>query len=64
MGIILSMAVQMILVAESNGQVSNAEQYGFCPFQSTLPAASTKPAASMPFYLACSNKSDGTCRWV
>ena len=31
MGIILSMAVQMILVAESNGQVSNAEQYGSFP---------------------------------
>ena len=28
MGIILIMAVQMILAAESNAQVSNAEQYG------------------------------------
>jgi hypothetical protein len=28
MGIILIMAVQVILAAESNAQVSNAEQYG------------------------------------
>ena len=28
MGIILIMAVQMILAAESNAQVSNAEHYG------------------------------------
>ena len=36
MGIILIMAVQMILAAESNAQVSNAEHYGYLP----LPIAS------------------------
>ena len=33
MGIILSMAVQMILAAESNDQVSNAEQLDPCPLE-------------------------------
>ena len=39
MGIILIMSVQMILAAESNAQVSNAEQYGRLAPRSASPAA-------------------------